>query len=84
MSPYVIATMLVAAMVFTGVTPAPECPVNQIWNPCGAMCEPTCSNRNPNPKFCPRIRCTQYTAGCRCQTSYYKKDDGSCVPLEDC
>ncbi|XP_043248001.1 chymotrypsin inhibitor-like [Colletes gigas] len=86
MSRYIIAIMLLVAVILPTAKMDPLCPVNELWQRCGRLCEPSCAN--PNPTHCPRIECTVYTAACRCQNGYVRQDESSssspCISPADC
>ncbi|XP_076164896.1 chymotrypsin inhibitor-like [Ptiloglossa arizonensis] len=85
MTRYVLAVMLLTLVTVAVVKmdETPRCGVNQIWSLCGQMCEPSCDYPNPNTRSCP-LPCTRFTAKCRCQRGYLRKDDSSCVSPKDC
>ncbi|RCN28183.1 trypsin Inhibitor like cysteine rich domain protein [Ancylostoma caninum] len=56
------------------------CGPDEVVNPCGNLCEPTCENAFGKLKLCPRI--CKPTA-CVCKPNYYRKD-GKCVPQQSC
>ncbi|KAL6743301.1 hypothetical protein Aduo_016355 [Ancylostoma duodenale] len=56
------------------------CGRDEVVNPCGSLCEPTCENAFGKLKPCPRI-CKP--PACVCKPDYYRKD-GKCVPQQSC
>ncbi|OAD54564.1 hypothetical protein WN48_05228 [Eufriesea mexicana] len=87
MSPYMITCFILAIAAVPLVQSAenaPECPVNQIWSLCGRLCEPSCDDPKPNPLFCPRIACSNYTAACRCIKGTVRNANDECVPVDQC
>ncbi|TKR77275.1 hypothetical protein L596_018278 [Steinernema carpocapsae] len=70
----------------------PFCPVNEIWDPCGGLCEPNCDN--PFPKCLPicaiRGRCVCRTgiyslnAYLNRFSGFYRSVTGDCVKGQDC
>ncbi|RCN44049.1 trypsin Inhibitor like cysteine rich domain protein, partial [Ancylostoma caninum] len=61
-------------------TEALVCGPDEVVNPCGNLCEPTCENAFGKLKPCPRI-CKP--PACVCKPNYYRKD-GKCVPQQSC
>ena len=65
-----------------------DCPENMFWMDCGSMCEPTCSNPEPDPENgCPMV-CID---GCFCNygfiflyDNYWDPNYNICIPIEDC
>ncbi|XP_017889702.1 chymotrypsin inhibitor-like [Ceratina calcarata] len=88
MSNFVVAIALFAGLfvAFQGEVAGQQqsCPPNEALNLCGTMCEPTCDNPNPNPRFCPRLQCTIGTQACRCISGTYRNANSQCVPLDQC
>ncbi|KAK1137368.1 hypothetical protein K0M31_001880 [Melipona bicolor] len=82
MQRYLVAFLL--AVVFINVCSlTPICPINEEWNICGQLCEPSCAILNPI--ICPRIVCTnETTAGCRCISGFLKNQNNDCVQPKDC
>ncbi|XP_003708655.1 chymotrypsin inhibitor [Megachile rotundata] len=84
MSRYVVLLVLLA-VAYAAAQNSTECAVNQVWNICGSLCEPTCDNPHPIRFLCPAIQCTpSFTGGCRCQKGYVRNSAKACVALEDC
>ncbi|KAK9297127.1 hypothetical protein QLX08_009062 [Tetragonisca angustula] len=50
-----LVTFLLAIVFFSFCSLTPICPINEEWNICGRLCEPTCEDPHPNPIFCPRL-----------------------------
>ncbi|CAG5074180.1 Similar to Chymotrypsin inhibitor (Apis mellifera) [Cotesia congregata] len=71
---------LIVFLVLTivAVNEGDGCGDNASYNECGSICAPSCDNLNP--KNCPRIQCTKYTAGCRCDKGYVKNGDKCSLP----
>ncbi|XP_033340580.2 chymotrypsin inhibitor [Megalopta genalis] len=60
---------------------SPLCGVNEKWDICGRLCEPSCSSRHP---YCPPLQCSKYIAGCRCLSGWLRNDQGACVRPNQC
>ena len=89
MSRYLVVSLFVIMILgiysIQDSTAGSECPENQQEHICGTLCEPTCSNPQPNRKFCPRIVCTRATSGCRCVKDTVRDTNSTqCVPLDQC
>ncbi|XP_054006897.1 serine protease inhibitor swm-1-like [Hylaeus anthracinus] len=85
MSKYIVALMVLSAVVFTATQAKESCQHKETWSLCGTMCEPSCKDPNPNPMFCPGIACTMLTSSCRCEKGLVRNHKTSkCVELKDC
>ncbi|XP_054006732.1 uncharacterized protein LOC128891339 isoform X1 [Hylaeus anthracinus] len=83
MSPYIVAIVLLTAMVLAAAEEEHCCPKNQTWSQCGPVCESTC--KDPRVKMCKLRPCTDSTAGCTCENGYVRDEDSfTCLKYEDC
>ncbi|XP_053977580.1 uncharacterized protein LOC128875744 isoform X2 [Hylaeus volcanicus] len=83
MSPYIVAIVLLTAMVLAAAEEEHCCPKNQTWAQCGPVCESTC--KDPRVKMCKLRPCTDSTAGCTCENGYVRDEDSfTCLKYEDC
>jgi len=58
---------------------APECPTNEVFNPCGSACAPTCANPSTE-QMCTK----QCIVGCFCKEGYLRNARGACVQTREC
>ncbi|XP_015113176.1 chymotrypsin inhibitor [Diachasma alloeum] len=79
-----ILLLIGSVALVTADTEGNVCGENEGSYICGRMCEPTCDNPQPNPRFCPRIQCTKFTESCRCHDGYLRESSGGCVSPENC
>jgi hypothetical protein len=55
----------------------PNCPVNQLYSPCGGLCGPTCEIPSPN--------CSQSCyKGCGCAKGFVRNINNVCAPKKEC
>ncbi|XP_063367819.1 zonadhesin-like [Cydia amplana] len=55
------------------------CPIDEVYDPCSAHCEPTCENHGPD-RACTAI----CKPGCKCREGLVRRKDGKCVKLKEC
>ncbi|XP_061704905.1 zonadhesin-like isoform X1 [Cydia pomonella] len=55
------------------------CPIDEVYDPCSAHCEPTCENNGPN-RACTAI----CKPGCKCGEGLVRREDGKCVKVNEC
>ncbi|XP_044593006.1 chymotrypsin inhibitor-like [Cotesia glomerata] len=73
--------LLFVFLAITYVNCAKGCSKHEEMNNCGSLCEPSCSNQFPDCGSGPSVPPScgpRPMRGCRCQSGFFRKDNGKC------